>query len=61
MITGPSRQYLDLVATRPGVLRDTMQGTGHWFANSAVESAYDPDAAALAFERTVDFLHQNLA
>ena len=37
------------------------EGTGHWFANTAVESAYNPDAAALAFERTVDFLHENLA
>ena len=36
-------------------------GTGHWFANSDVPTAYDPDAASLAFERTVDFLHQNLA
>jgi carboxymethylenebutenolidase len=37
------------------------EGTGHWFANSDVPSAYDPRAASLAFERTVDFLHQNLA
>ena len=37
------------------------EGTGHWFANTAVSAAYDSDAAALAFERTVDFLHHHLA
>ena len=37
------------------------EGTGHWFANTAMPSAYEEEAAALAFERTVDFLHENLA
>ena len=37
------------------------EGTGHWFANTAVESAYNSEAAGLAFERTVDFFHHHLA
>jgi carboxymethylenebutenolidase len=35
-------------------------GTGHWFFESDRE-AYDEEAAALAFERTVAFLKANLA
>jgi carboxymethylenebutenolidase len=33
-------------------------GTGHWFAEPSRE-AYRPEAAALAFERTVAFLREN--
>ena len=35
-------------------------GTGHWFAEPDRPEAYDPAAAALAFERTVDFLRARL-
>jgi carboxymethylenebutenolidase len=34
---------------------------GHWFANADVPDAYDPAAAQLAFERTVDFLGHHLS
>lgn len=35
-------------------------GTEHWFAESDVEGYYNPDAAALALDRTVAFLQANL-
>jgi len=35
-------------------------GTGHWFAEPS-KDAYRPDAAKLAFERTVSFLREHLA
>jgi len=35
-------------------------GTGHWFAESDRTAAHDPAAAALAWERTVAFLHDHL-
>ncbi|MFI5254461.1 MAG: dienelactone hydrolase family protein [Candidatus Limnocylindrales bacterium] len=35
------------------------QGTGHWFAEPS-RDAYQPQAAELAFERTVTFLRQQL-
>ena len=31
-------------------------GVGHWFAEEGVADAYDADAAALAWDRTVEFL-----
>jgi carboxymethylenebutenolidase len=34
---------------------------GHWFANSDVPAAFDPESARLAFERTVDFLGHHLS
>jgi carboxymethylenebutenolidase len=34
-------------------------GTGHWFAEPS-KDAYRPDAADLAFERTVDFLRRHV-
>ena len=33
-------------------------GTGHWFFEPDRIEAYNPDAAALAWERTLDFLHK---
>jgi carboxymethylenebutenolidase len=36
-------------------------GTGHSFANPAVPEAFNPEAADLAFRRTVDFLRHHLA
>lgn len=35
-------------------------GTGHWFAEEDRAAAYVPDAASLAWTRTVDFFHQHL-
>jgi carboxymethylenebutenolidase len=35
-------------------------GTGHWFAEPS-KDAYRPEAAKLAFERTVTFLREHLA
>ncbi|WP_195210597.1 dienelactone hydrolase family protein [Actinomarinicola tropica] len=35
-------------------------GTGHWFAEEDRPAAYDPGAAALAWERTVRFLRHHL-
>lgn len=37
------------------------EGTGHWFANSAVPDAFDAEASALAWSRTVEFLRHHLA
>ncbi len=34
-------------------------GTGHWFFEPSRQDAYDPDAAQLAWERTVAFLKQD--
>jgi carboxymethylenebutenolidase len=34
-------------------------GTGHWFAEPS-RDAWRPEAADLAFERTVGFLHEHL-
>src|SRR5690606_27353661 len=31
-------------------------GTGHWFAESGAGDHHDPEAAALAWERTLEFL-----
>jgi carboxymethylenebutenolidase len=39
----------------------TYPGTGHWFANPGVPDAFDPEAAATAWSRTVDFLTHHLA
>jgi carboxymethylenebutenolidase len=36
-------------------------GVGHWFANAAVDHAYDEAAATEAFAATVDFLTYHLA
>lgn len=37
------------------------EGTGHWFANPAVTGAFDAEASALAWSRTVEFLRYHLA
>jgi carboxymethylenebutenolidase len=39
----------------------TYPDTTHWFANRAVENAYNPDAARLAMDRTRAFLGRELA
>jgi carboxymethylenebutenolidase len=38
----------------------TYPGTTHWFFESNRPDAYNPSAAALAWERTVTFLHTQL-
>jgi carboxymethylenebutenolidase len=38
---------------------DVYPGTGHWFAEPT-NAAYEPEAAELAFERTVTFLNRHL-
>jgi carboxymethylenebutenolidase len=35
-------------------------GTGHWFVEEDRPDVYDPEAAAIAWERTLTFLHQHL-
>lgn len=35
-------------------------GTSHWFAETDRTVAHSPEAAALAWDRTVDFLHRHL-
>ena len=35
-------------------------GTGHWFTEVDRPAAYVPDAAELAWRRTVEFLHRHL-
>lgn len=37
------------------------EGAGHWFANAAVTSAYNADAAELALERTIGMFRHHLA
>jgi carboxymethylenebutenolidase len=39
----------------------TYPGTGHWFFESDRKDAYNPEAAALAWKRTLEFLHTTLA
>jgi carboxymethylenebutenolidase len=38
----------------------TYPGTGHWFIETDVQDSYNGPAAALAWERTVAFLHQSI-
>jgi carboxymethylenebutenolidase len=38
----------------------TYPGTGHWFFEADVPAAYNAEAAALAWERTVSFLRRSL-
>lgn len=38
----------------------TYPGTGHWFFEDDRTDAFEPEAAALAWKRTIDFLRQRL-
>ncbi|MDI9639426.1 dienelactone hydrolase family protein [Kamptonema cortianum] len=42
-------------ATRPATIH-VYEGTGHWFAEPSVESAYDAGASELAWSRSLEFL-----
>jgi carboxymethylenebutenolidase len=47
-------------AGRPAVFH-TYPGTGHWFFEQDRKDAFNPDAAALAWDRTVEFLKKQLS
>ena len=50
-----------LVAAGRPVTFFTYKGTGHWFFEQDRSDAYDPEAARLAWERTVPFLRNALS
>jgi carboxymethylenebutenolidase len=54
----------ELEATLQGLGKDATihiyEGAGHAFFNDSRPEAYEPEAAALAWSRTLDFLHQRL-
>lgn len=50
--------HMRLVGLFPEVHR--YPGTAHWFFESDREVAYSPEAAEMAWERTVGFLHRHL-
>jgi carboxymethylenebutenolidase len=59
---GEAREVLaELEGSGVDVETHVYPGTGHWFANPAVDDAYVHDAAEIAFDRTVDFLRHHLA
>lgn len=49
-----------LVAAGADVTFHTYPGTGHWFAESDVPTAYDPAAASVAMDRTIAFFREHL-
>ena len=49
-----------LIAAGADVAFHTYPGTGHWFAESDVPTAYDPVAADLAMDRTIAFFREHL-
>jgi carboxymethylenebutenolidase len=54
------RQERDLRAAGRDVEVHRYPGTGHWFFESDRPDAYKPDAAALAWKRTVAFLDRSI-
>jgi len=55
-----TRQERQLRAADCEVEVNTYLGTGRWFFEWDRTDAYDPDAAALAWLRTVEFLDRHL-
>jgi carboxymethylenebutenolidase len=54
--SGVKKLHQTLHAARRPVTFHTYPGTGHWFFESDRPEAYQPEAAQLAWERTVTFL-----
>jgi len=57
---GIHRQERELNAAGREVEIHRYPGTGHWFFESDRPHAFDSDAAALAWARTVEFLDRHL-
>ena len=60
-IADAEKTFAILEANGTGSEMYVYPGTGHWFANSSVPDAFNPQAADLAFERTAEFLLHHLA
>ena len=60
--TGPDiARYAEEISKHGGVVTvETYPGTQHAFFNDDRPEVHDPRAAALAWERTIDFLHRRL-
>lgn len=54
-------QFEKLEADGADVEMTVYPGTGHWFANSDVSEAFDPDASETAWIATLGFLREHLA
>lgn len=61
-VSADDRAYLEAQLRLSGHRTDfhLYPGTGHWFAESDRKAAHAPEAAELAWERTVAFLHDQL-
>jgi carboxymethylenebutenolidase len=57
---GVQQVYERLRAAGRDVTFYTYPGTGHWFFEQDRPDAYDPEAAELAWQRTVEFLQKTL-
>jgi len=54
---GVKRLERDLARSGRDYQLHTYEGTGHWFFESNREDSYVPEAAELAWDRTLSFLH----
>lgn len=61
-VSDDDRAYLEAQLRLAGHRTDfhLYPGTGHWFAESDRTAAYSPDAAELAWDRTLEFLRTEL-